>query len=115
VTKTRIELGRGALTRLGKLVSGETPDNVSSDAVDVLIDPLLANLRARSVIYISDSDEIPDEAFNPLRLRLAWEAAGEFSVPYEQLPDCQPVATEADLRALAATPASSDVVDFEDF
>jgi hypothetical protein len=115
VTKTRVELGRGALTRLGKAVAGETIDDVAESAVDDLIDPMIANLRARNVIYIADANEIPDEAFNPLRLRLAWEAAGEFSVPYEQLPDCQPVATEADLRALAATPASADVVDFEDF
>jgi hypothetical protein len=115
VTKTRIELGRGALTRLGKAVAGETIDDVSALAVDSLIDPLLANLRARSVIYIADADEIPDEAFDALRLRLAWNAAGEFSVPYEQIPDCAPAQTEMDLRALSATAAAGDIVDFEDF
>lgn len=114
MTKTRVELIRGALTRLGKVVAGETPDSVASDAVDDLIDPLIANLNARSVIYISDADEIPDEAFNPLRLRLAWEAAGEFSVAYEQLPDCTPMQTEGDLRALSPT-TGHDVVRFEDF
>jgi hypothetical protein len=114
VTKARVDLVRGALTRLGKAVAGETVDEIASDAVDVLIDPLLANLNARSVIYISDADEIPDAAFNALRLRLAWEAAGEFSVPYDQLPDCAPAQTEADLRALSPT-TGSDVVCFEDF
>jgi hypothetical protein len=79
VSKTRIELYQGALKRLGKLVSGETLDPVSAQAVDDLIDPMIANLNARGVIYIGDADEIPDEAFNPLRLRLAWEAAGDAS------------------------------------
>jgi hypothetical protein len=115
VSKTRIELYQGALKRLGKLVAGEPLDPVSAQAVDDLIDPMIANLNARGVIYIGDADDIPDEAFNPLRLRLAWEAAGDFSVPYEQIPDCQPAVTEAELRALSATPPGSDVVEFEDF
>lgn len=115
MSKTRVDLGYGALKRLGKLVAGEAPDSVSAQAVDDLIDPLIANLNARGVIYLSDVDDIPDEMFNALRLRLAWEAAGDFSVPYDQLPDCQPVVSESDLRALSASPATPDAIEFEDF
>ena len=116
MTKTRVDLGNAALERLKKLVVGETPDFVTAQAIDDRIDPLVANLNARQVIYLSDPDEIPDEMFDPLTLRLAWAAAGRFGVPYEQLPDCQPLVTEADLRALSATaPNDGDVVDFEDF
>lgn len=116
MSKTRVELANGALRRLRKLVAGESPDSVSAQAVDDLIDPLLANLNARNVIYIGDADDIPDEVYEPLRLRLAWAAAGEFGVPYEMLPDCQPPVSEADLRALSAVPPNDgDVVEYEDF
>jgi hypothetical protein len=114
--KTRVELGNGALKRLGKLVAGESPDAVSAQAIDDFIDPLLANLNARSVIYLPDANEIPDEAYEPLRLRLAWASAGEFGVPLDSLPDCAPSNSEADLRALGGIQANKgDVVDFEDF
>jgi len=116
MTKTRVDLGNAALERLKKLVAGETADSVTAQAIDDRIDPLVANLNARQVIYLADPDEIPDEMFDPLSLRLAWAAAGRFGVPYEQLPDCQPMITEADLRTLSAiAPNDGDVVDFEDF
>ena len=116
MTKTRVDLGNAALKRLKKLVVGETADAVTAQAIDDRIDTLVDNLNARQVIYLSDADEIPNEMFDPLSLRLAWAAAGDFGVPYEQLPDCQPMITEADLRTLSAiAPNDGDVVDFEDF
>jgi hypothetical protein len=116
MTKTRVDLGYAALERLKKLVAGEVPDSVTAQAIDDRIDPLIANLNVRKVIYLADPDDIPDEMFDPLTLRLAWAAAGRFGVPLEQLPDCQPAVTEADLRALSGTGANEgDVVEFEDY
>lgn len=83
MTKTRVDLGNAALERLKKLVAGETADSVTAQAIDDRIDPLVANLNARQVIYLADPDEIPDDMFDPLSLRLAWAAAGRFGVPYE--------------------------------
>jgi hypothetical protein len=117
MSKSRVDLGNSALERLKKLVAGETPDAVTAQAIDDRIDPLLANLIKRGVIDATvDADEIPDEMFDPLSLRLAWAAAGRFGVPLDQLPDCQPQVTEADLRILSGIGANSgDVIQFEDF
>jgi len=116
MSKTRVDLGNAALERLKKLVAGETPDAVTAQAIDDRIDPLVANLNARQVMYLADANDIPDEMFDPLSLRLAWAAAGRFGVPLDQLGDCQPSITEADLRALSGVGANNgDVVEFEDF
>lgn len=78
MSKTKTQLITETLSQLGALGVGETPSAEDSDAVDARIGPLVEDLAARNVIYVADTDDIPDSVFNYFVLRLAEECAVKF-------------------------------------
>jgi len=72
-TRTRLELIHQVLDNLGVLVPGQAPSDEDVDKVDKVIDPTVASLQAREIVYISDTGtpspptggEIDDAIFLP--------------------------------------------------
>lgn len=78
LSKTRAELVQTALEEIKVLAAGQSPSVEDSDKVERALEPLLAELAVREIIYIADSDAIPLAVFNPLARRLGAEIAGAF-------------------------------------
>lgn len=78
LTKTRAELIQAALEELKVLAAGQSPSAEDSDKAERALEPLLAELAAREIVYVPSSDEIPLYVFGPLVRRLAGEIAGAF-------------------------------------
>lgn len=94
---TREQLIDRALKNLGALPAGQTASPEDSEAIDNLIDPLIESLNARDIVYIADTDEIPDEYFLPIAECLAWVAAPEYGMtldPARLRPDGRPKAED---------------------
>lgn len=100
--KTRVDIANRVLKILRKLIAGEAAAVEDMQDVDDLIDPLVANLATRGVVYIGNVNEIEDEVFEPFCRRLAWDARVSFGVGSDKIPECQPSVTEGELRALGA-------------
>ena len=75
IVKTRDQLIQRALKNIGIIEPGEAPSPEDYATVDDLIDPLIAQLAADEIIYISDPDAIELEYYLPLA-RLLGNAAG---------------------------------------
>lgn len=78
MTKTRSDLIERALKNLGALPQGQTASAEDSQSMDAFIDPLIETLNQRGIVYIGDSENIPDEYFLPLGECLAFVASPEF-------------------------------------
>lgn len=76
--KTRDQLIQRALKELGVLLPGEAASAEDYDTVDDLIDPMVAELSAKSVYDVNDIDQIENEIFVPLSRILANIAGPEF-------------------------------------
>lgn len=79
-SKTRAELIQAALEELKVLAAGQSPSAEDSDKVERALDPLLAELAVREIVYVADSDSVPLAVFGPLSRRLGAEVAGSFGV-----------------------------------
>lgn len=100
MAKTRADLIERALKNLGALPAGQSASAEDSLSMDALIDPLLDSLNMREIIYVGDSENIPDEYFIPLGELLAFAASPEFGAsldPARLTMDGRPKA-EDDLR-----------------
>lgn len=86
-TKTRAELIQSALEEIKVLAAGQSPSAEDSDKVERALEPMLAELAAREIVYIADSDEIPLAVFGPLSRRLGAEIAGAFGATGPSIED----------------------------
>ncbi|MFA7238430.1 MAG: hypothetical protein WC058_16360 [Phycisphaeraceae bacterium] len=86
-TKTRAELVQAALEEIKVLAAGQSPSSEDSDKVERALEPMLAELAAREIVYIADSDEIPNAVFGPLTRRLGAEIAGAFGATGPSIED----------------------------
>lgn len=84
LSKTRDQLIERALKSIGVLMPGESPAAEDSATVDGLIDPLIAQLAADGIAYISDDDAIELALFLPLARLLANAAGPDFGSPVNQ-------------------------------
>lgn len=100
MSKTRRDLALRALSRLGKVATGQMPAPEDMQIALDGIDPLLAELRVRKVFYTSNPDETPDEAFNPLAALLANSIAEEFEISPEAVQAWAARAAQAESRLL---------------
>lgn len=98
--KTRTQLIHRALAAIGALEPGEAPSTEDYNTMDNLIDPLIAQLSADSIIYIDDDDAIPVEFFIPLANLLGNMAGPDFGSPVN---DDARVRDERTLRRMAST------------
>jgi hypothetical protein len=78
--KTRTDWINQALNVLGILAAGQDPSAEDFTAVDKYIDPLVAELRERSVVDVDDTEEVPNHWFLPLSILLADACANEFGL-----------------------------------
>ena len=80
-TRTRNDLVNQAAANLGILSAGQNLNAEDFEAIDGMIDQLVAWLEAVEIIDIDNIEEIPPEWFNPLAVLLADEAALMFGLP----------------------------------
>lgn len=99
-TKTRAELIERAAAAIGVKEPGEALSTEDYNTFDGLVDPLIAQLEADQIVFISDADEIPVEFFIPLANLLGNMAGPDFGSPVND--DAQK-RDEATLRRLSAT------------
>ena len=81
MSQTKADLVREVLGELFSLASGQTPNADDTTWVEQRIDPTLAGLAKRNVVYIADSEDIADEVFNPLAAYLAEICGPKFGRP----------------------------------
>lgn len=75
--KTRRDLVLRALKNLGVLPQGSTPSDEDYDSMDDLVTPLLEELSALNIVYVSDQEAIDDSVFLSLANLLADRARPE--------------------------------------
>jgi hypothetical protein len=80
IVKTRRDLVDQVLENIGVLAEGQTPSAEQVDRVDKKIDPAFADLNARGVMYIGDTEEIPVEIFLQLADVVAYRCIQTFGV-----------------------------------
>ena len=87
LTRTRAELIQAALEEIKVLAAGQSPSAEDSDKVERALEPLLAELAAREIVYVPDSNEVPIAVFGPLSRRLGAEIAGSFGATGPSIED----------------------------
>ncbi|WP_414470732.1 hypothetical protein [Microvirga sp. M2] len=81
--KTKDDLIDETLQALGALGVGQAPSAEDRRDVESRIQPLLADLAARRVIYVADADAIDEAPFSYLVLVLAEHCAAKFGRPMD--------------------------------
>ena len=94
---TKSDLTREVLGELFSLASGQTPNSDDTTWVEQRIEATLAALSMLNIYYMSDADEVPDEAFNPLVTYLAEVCAPKFGRARDKAAQMM---AENELRAL---------------
>lgn len=97
MSQTKADLVREVLGELFSLASGQTPSAEDTAFVEQRIDPTLAALAARNVIYIADSDDIDDAKFDALVAYLTEICGPKFGRPRDA---AAKAAAESELRTL---------------
>lgn len=81
MSQAKADLVREVLGELFTLATGQTVNTDDSTWVEQRIETTLAGLAKLDVIYIADSEDIPDEVFNPLVAYLAEICGPKFGKP----------------------------------
>ncbi|KFC74513.1 hypothetical protein FG93_01099 [Bosea sp. LC85] len=81
MSQTKADLVREVLGELFSLASGQTPNADDAAWVEQRIEPALALLARKNVIYLADAEAIADEAFDPLVTYLAQVCGPKFGRP----------------------------------
>jgi hypothetical protein len=102
VMKTRRDLIDRALSVLGVLGSGQSPETEDVALVDGFIDPMIADLTDRDVVYISDAEEIEDGLFLDLAKVLANNCREAFGLANDPRLAATGIAAENSLREKSA-------------
>jgi hypothetical protein len=101
----REDLIRATLDELKVTSYGTPPSAEEHDAVDTRIDGILAELSARNIVSVADTDFIPVEILVPLAQVMARHLGSRFSVMSDELdkmfgPEMHPFSPESRLRAI---------------
>jgi hypothetical protein len=78
MSRSRADLRFKALSIIVGGDVGQAPSNEDATALDAYIDDEVAELQAKSIVYISDLDAIENEIFGTLAQLVANAAADEF-------------------------------------
>jgi hypothetical protein len=105
--KTRSQLRERAAKNLAIIEPGETLSTEDAETFDGLIDPLIAQLAADDIVYISDSEEIELQFFLPLARLLANVAGPDFGSPINEEAK---QADERELRRIVATKPTGETL-----
>lgn len=107
LTKTRSQLIERAAKDLGIIEPGETLSAEDQETFDGLLDPLIAQLSADSIVYIQDDEAIEVEYFLPLARLLANIAGPDFGSPINEAAKLE---DEKTLRRLSASKPSYETL-----
>lgn len=107
--KSRQQFVDRALSVLGVVPSGQTPDDDDRLVVDDLVVPLLAQLDAEGVTTIDDPNAIPAAQFLPLSVLLAEMAMQEFGLA--ALPQADPAAARRQLHVIVSVGPTMETVE----
>lgn len=107
LSKTRSQLIERAAKDLGIIEPGETLSTEDRETFDGLVDPLIAQLSAESIVTIQDDEAIENEYFLPLARLLANIAGPDFGSPINEVAKMQ---DEKILRKLSTAAASSETL-----
>ena len=107
LSKTRSQLIERAAKDLGIIEPGETLSTEDRDTFDGLVDPLIAQLSAESIVTIQDDEQIENEYFLPLARMLANIAGPDFGSPINEAAKMQ---DERILRKLSGAKASTETL-----
>jgi hypothetical protein len=77
-TKTRRDLVDQALSNLGVLASGQTPNAEDVARMDGYVDPVIEELAERRIVEVDDLSAIPSAWFLPLSYVLSGAAASDY-------------------------------------
>jgi len=107
LSRSTTGITRAVLDQLAMWGASSLLTTVDATMIDDRIAALLSNLAARSIIYISSADDIPDEAFDPLSRYIAARLAPQ------QAPNGALQEAERDLIVLSSSdgaelPAEAD-------
>jgi hypothetical protein len=97
--KTLTDLKTEALGILTGLDPSQDPATEDLEAIGQYVDPLVAQLAADEIVYITEVEEIPNEYFLPIARLLANVAGPRFGSPMNE--DARKI-DEAALRRLTA-------------
>lgn len=102
---TRDQLILAVLEELKVTAHGQAPNADEWDTVDDHIDPGLAELSARKIVYVGNPDEIPIEIFSSLAQAMARFVSNQFSIPVDEADkmfyeEDSPFSPESKLRAM---------------
>ena len=81
-------LRNGGSRRIGRPRSGPTGRAEDQNIVLRRFAPKIAELNARNVCFVPDTDDISDEYFLPLVKIMAYDCASAFGVTGRSLPNC---------------------------
>lgn len=112
LTKTRSQLIERAAKDLGIIEPGETLSAEDQETFDGLVDPLIAQLNADSIVYIQDDEAIEVEYFLPLARLLANIAGPDFGSPINEAAKMQ---DEQTLRRMSSAKPSYETMKVEYF
>jgi hypothetical protein len=87
MSKTRDELVDRVLKILGIIGAGQEGSTEDATTVDDQIEPVLAELSARRIVYVGDYSTYDDETFNPIAECIAVSLATEFGADMSHLVD----------------------------
>jgi hypothetical protein len=79
--KTRTDLINEALDLLGVVGIGQTPSAEDRAVIDGKIEPKLAELARREIVYIADPDQVDDDIFDAVATLIAEVAGPKFGRP----------------------------------
>lgn len=83
MSKNSTQLIARVLSLLNKTGAGEAPSAEDTALVRTVIGPKSAELARRNIIYIGDTEYIPDEVFHWFALLIAQDVADDFGAPLD--------------------------------
>lgn len=86
-TRTRTDLIKKVLEKLGVAASGQEPEIEDTARVDANLDSVVAEFPALEVVDIPDVNAIPDEYFLSIASVIAYELRDEFGIIGDALTD----------------------------
>jgi hypothetical protein len=87
MSKTRAELGERVLKILGIVAAGQEASTEDAATADDQIEPVLAELSGRRIVYVADYSTYEDDTFNPIAECIAVSLAAEFGADLSHLVD----------------------------